>query len=187
MAITGQITVDRDHVLVERHLAGERDAFDELFARHRDKVYAIALGVVGNPDDALDVLQETFTSVHRHVRTFDRRARFSTWLYRVAVNAAIGATRKKKARPPTVPLGEALAAPAVSSDGLNGDPVIHQALAELTPNDRALLTLFYWDDLPLEEIAGIVGCSANAAKTRLFRARERFKERYTALNGEAAR
>jgi RNA polymerase sigma-70 factor, ECF subfamily len=184
MAVTGQVTVDQDSILVERFLAGDTTALDELFAVHREKVYAIAMGVLGNTEDALDAVQDTFTLVHRNLGKFHGRSRFSTWLYRVATNSAIQMTRRRKARPQTVPLSEA--AGAYTSNGAKiHDPVVHQALAKLEPRDRAMLALFYWEELPLEEIAAIDGCSANAAKTRLFRARQRFKESYLALGGEA--
>lgn len=185
MALSGQATFDPDMVLVERFLAGEKAAFDELFACHKDRVYAIAYGVLGNQDDALDAVQEAFTQVHKHLRRFDGRSRFSTWLYRIAVNSAIQATRRAKTRPKTVPLEDALSTSTTMTVKIQ-DPRIHEALKTLSANDRALLVLFYWEELPLQEIADVTGCSPNAAKTRLFRARERFKEVFVSLGGEAA-
>lgn len=185
MALTGQVTIDRDKLLVERFLAGDSSAFDELFATHREKVYSIGLGVLGNSEDALDSVQETFTLVHKHLHRFDGRSRFSTWLYRIAVNAAIQTTRKKKSRGKTVPLTEAAGASAEMQVTV-ADPIIQAAMTNLAPNDRALLVLFYWEELPLQEISEVNGCSMNAAKTRLFRARERFREAYIALGGEAS-
>lgn len=187
MAITGQVTVDRDHSLIERCRSGDTTAFDELFRTHKDKVYSVCLGVMGNPDDALDALQDCFSLVYQNLHRFDGRSQFATWLYRIAVNASIQLLRRAKARPKTVPLGDSMAVEPQTSRSENFDPAIMEALAALAPRDRALVTLYYWQDLALPEIAEIVGCSHAAAKTRLYRARERFKELYCALNPEAGR
>ncbi|MEP0764984.1 MAG: sigma-70 family RNA polymerase sigma factor [Fimbriimonadia bacterium] len=187
MAISGQVAVDRDHSLIERCRSGDTAAFDELFRTHKDRVYSVCLGVMGNPDDALDALQDCFSLVYQNIHRFDGRSRFGTWLYRIAVNSSIQSLRKAKARPKTVPLSGDLAVESQTNRSDNHDPAILKALAELAPQDRALVTLYYWQDLALPEIAEIVGCSHAAAKTRLFRARERFKELYRSLNPEAGR
>ena len=75
-----------DEVLVRRAAAGGREEFDELVRRHRARVYALALRICRNPDDAEDALQETFIAAYRALPRFDRRARVSTWLYRIATN-----------------------------------------------------------------------------------------------------
>lgn len=170
---------DPDAIAVERALRGDQEAFEAIYARHYDRVYAIARGVLLDPDEAADAVQEVFTLVHRNLRRFDRRSKFSTWLYRVTVNRAIQHGRRLQFRRRQVPLdrtAEAVADPAPEMEG--ADPRVEAAMTRLSPNDRAVLSLFYWDDLSVNEMAEALGCSANAAKVRLFRARERFRAAY---------
>lgn len=173
---------DEDLVFVERFVAGDRFAFEHLYAKYYDKVYVIAKGVLLNSEDASDAVQEIFTLVYRHLKKFDRRSRFSTWLFRVAVNRSIQEARKGKNKWRIVELNEALGKQA-PSDGKAVDPNVHTALTRLHPSDRAILILFYWEDLSLQQIAESFSCSPNAAKTRLYRARERFRRLF---EGEGA-
>ncbi|MCX7800317.1 MAG: sigma-70 family RNA polymerase sigma factor [Fimbriimonadales bacterium] len=170
---------DEDVVVIERFLAGDGSAFEALYRKYYDKVFAIAKGVLLDSDEAADAVQEVFTLVYRHLRRFDRRSRFSTWLFRVAVNRSIQQARKTKHKARHVPLDEALGTEATDEERERGDdPKIQEALSRIPPPDRAILTLFYWDELSLQEIGASMGCSVNAAKTRLYRARERFRAAY---------
>jgi RNA polymerase sigma-70 factor, ECF subfamily len=168
---------DEDAHLVERYLAGDESAFERLYEKYYEKVFALARGVLFDAEESADTVQEIFTLVYRHLRRFDRRARFSTWLFRIAINRSIQQSRRLKARPRQTPLTEAAAQTAEEAPAL-GDPRIESTLQKLQPSDRAVLALFYWEELSLQEIAESLGCSVNAAKTRLYRARERFREVY---------
>ena len=170
-------TFDEDLVLVERFLAGDTTAFEALYARYYDKVLSIARGVLLDTDEAADAVQEVFTLVYRNLHRFDRRARFSTWLFRITVNRSIQEARRNRHRSKHVELDEAFAQ-AAPEDPEPPDPQVGAAMAKLAPADRALLALFYWDELSLGEIAESLGCNVNAAKTRLYRARERFRAVY---------
>ncbi len=169
---------DEDLILVDRFLAGDQDAFQALYQRHYDKVFAIAKGVLLDADEASDAVQEIFTLVFRKLDRFDRRSRFTTWLFRIAVNRSIQQARRLKHKKTQVELTEAIEQTADEEIRPVDDPAIQEAMRQLHPNDRAILTLFYWDELSLTEIAESLDCSANAAKTRLFRARERFRSIY---------
>src|SRR5207302_6410814 len=85
---------DRD--LVEASKRGDRDAFRTLFERYHRRAYALALGVVRNPDDALDVVQDAFIKAHKHLDKFEGSASFYTWLYRIVMNLAIDHLRKHR-------------------------------------------------------------------------------------------
>ena len=89
---------ETDAGLIARFRAGEEKCFEELVRRHQKRVYWLARRIVGNHDDADDVVQEVFIKVYHGLRNFRGEANFSTWLYRITVNMAIGAERKKKAR-----------------------------------------------------------------------------------------
>lgn len=169
---------DEDVILVDRAVAGDDAAFQVLFHRYHNKVFAISRGVLLDAEEASDAVQEIFTLVYRNLGRFDRRSRFSTWLFRIAVNRSIQQARKSKHRRHDVPLIHAEDAASNAEFDEPGEPEIEITMSRLHPADRALLTLFYWDELNLHEIGESLGCSANAAKTRLFRARERFKTQY---------
>lgn len=168
---------DEDIVLVERFLAGDRDVFEVLYAKYYTKVFTIARGILLDAEEAADTVQEVFTLLYRNLSRFDKRSRFSTWLFRVAVNRSIQQARRNKNRSKNVALNEALGTPS-PEEGHEIDPKIHETLAMLPPADRALLTLFYWEEQSLQDISEAIGCSLNAAKTRLYRARERFRQLY---------
>lgn len=172
------LSFDEDILYVERFLAGDVAGFEALYSKYYDKVFSLARGVLLGHDEAQDATQEVFALVNRHLARFDRRSRFSTWLFRIAVNRSIQEARRNKHVSRNVELSEAIAkeAPPESEDEL--DPRVQKALEALAPRDRALLALFYWEELNLTEIASSLGCGVNAAKTRLYRARERFRAFY---------
>lgn len=174
---TKGLVFDDDIVVVERFLAGDEAAFEILYSRYHDKVHAIARGILLDAEEASDVVQEIFTLVLRHLKRFDRRSRFSTWLFRVAVNRSIQEARKARHKHRHVELLEAVDA-TVPEEVEYSDPKIQAAMEKMAPNDRAIIVLFYWEELSLNEIAESLGCNVNAAKTRLYRARERFRILY---------
>lgn len=179
----GASSFDEDLILVERFLSGDEQAFGTLYERYYDKVMAISRGILIEHEEAADAVQEIFTLVYRHLGRFDRRSRFSTWLFRIAVNRSIQHARSTKHRAKNVPLDEALTQAEITEPNItDGDPLVARVMLQLQPQDRALLTLFYWEELSLNEIAESIGCSVNAAKTRLFRARERFRVLYEREN-----
>lgn len=177
IADAGLIYGDEDSSLVERFIAGDEASFATLYRKYYGKVHSVARGVLLDSEEAADVTQEIFTLVYRNIGRFDRRSRFGTWLYRIAVNRSIQESRKLSRKKNWVELHEGLALEA--PEGHEGSyPDVMKAMACLKPGDRALLTLFYWEEMSIQEIADSLGCAMNAAKTRLYRARERFREVY---------
>ncbi|MFN8219084.1 MAG: sigma-70 family RNA polymerase sigma factor [Fimbriimonadales bacterium] len=172
--------MDEEARLVERCLSGDASAFEVLYTRYYEKVFALARGIVLDADDAADAVQEIFTLAYRNLHRFDRRAKFGTWLYRIAVNQSIQLTRRNRHKRHNVELNEALATPVQEAEDTS-DPKVQEAMGHLAPQDRAILTLFYWDELSLNEIGATLHCNENAAKTRLYRARERFRQAYEGL------
>ncbi len=180
----GGAPFDDDLILVDKVIEGDAAAFQALYEKYYDKVYAIARGILLDSEEASDAVQEIFTLVFRKADRFDRRSKFSTWLFRIAVNRSIQQSRRVKFKRNQVPLSEVLEEPSTEPQVLVHEPAVAEAMAKLPPPDRAILTLFYWDELSLAEIAESLSCSPNAAKTRLFRARERFRSYYEEATGE---
>lgn len=168
-------------MLVERYLKGDQQAFQALYERYYERVLSIARGILLDPDEAADAAQEIFTLVARHLPRFDGRSKFSTWLVRIAINRSIQQGRSYRFRHKNLPLSEATDRAAEDSAPEPADPRVTASMSKLSPTDRAILALFYWDELSLNEVADAMGCTVNAAKTRLFRARERFKTLYEAV------
>jgi RNA polymerase sigma-70 factor (ECF subfamily) len=176
---------------VERARAGDGGAFRQIYERYRRRAYALALGVVHNPDAALDVVQEAFLRAHRHLDGFEGSASVYTWLYRIVMNASIDHLRKH-GKNRTVDYDDAVAhleneapsdAAALIPQMLRGNPAkevarreirekIDQALAQLSPNHRAVLVMREIDGLSYEEMARVMQCSKGTIMSRLFHARK---------------
>jgi RNA polymerase sigma-70 factor (ECF subfamily) len=179
-----------DDALIARFLGGDRPAFDSLFEKYQDYVYNIVHGILGKPEEAHDVTQEVFVQVYKALPTFRRGSRFATWLYRIAVNRAVDAARASKGWR-WLPLMETLRAtpdpadtPARSLDRKAEQDNVQRVLQLVPLQHRDVLVLRYYQDLSIEEIAEVLGCSVAAAKVRLHRARQHFKERYVEHSGE---
>lgn len=174
-------TFDEDMILVERFLSGDAEAFELLYARYYTKVFNLARGVLIDPEEAADATQEIFALVYRNLHRFNRQSKFSTWLFRVAVNRSIQESRKRRFKHRHVELNEGLEQPSIEVPKVEVDPKVQKSLEKLAPQDRAILTLFYWQEMSLQEIAESMQINLNAAKTRLYRARERFRKVYEEL------
>jgi RNA polymerase sigma-70 factor (ECF subfamily) len=168
---------DEDVRHVEAFLDGNTAAFERLYEKYYEKVRALARGILINPEDAADAVQEVFALVYRNLARFNRKSKFGTWLFRVAINRIIQHGRRLRSQHKTAALDEAVACVEVA-EFEEPDPDIERAMRALSPADRAILVLFYWEELSLQEIGESLGCGVNAAKTRLYRARERFRTAY---------
>lgn len=181
----GSYAFDEDAVLVERFLAGDTSAFDSIYDKYREKVYVVAKGILLDPDDAADAVQEAFTLIFRNLPRFNRQSKLSTWIFRIAVNSAIQRSRRLKHRARQAPLDDAKEKVYEAEEPGRADTaLVERALARLRTDDRVILTLFYWEEMSLSEIGETLSCGANAAKTRLYRARERFREQFERLEAE---
>lgn len=181
---------DADADLISRFLNGDRSAFDALFVKYQDYVYNIVYGIVGRAEEARDITQEVFVQAFRSLHTFRGGARFATWIYRIAVNRAVDGARAAKGRR-WLPFIETLKATPDPSDSPeqvldrhSERDMVQAALNKVPLQHRDVLVLRYFQDLSVEEIAEVLGCSVTAAKVRLHRARNHFKETYVATYGQ---
>jgi RNA polymerase sigma-70 factor (ECF subfamily) len=162
-----------DEELLARHLDGDHDAFTELVTRHERRVYGICLRVLGHPEDAADAVQEAFLSVLRRAGSFHGGAAFSTWLYRVAVNAALDLARRR-ARLRTAPLDAEDVPQAAGGDP--GESVaiavtVQAALTRVPEEFRVAIVLCDLCRLPYAEAAAILEVAVGTVKSRVFRGR----------------
>jgi RNA polymerase sigma-70 factor (ECF subfamily) len=157
---------------------GFEEAFEELFLRYRDRVYAIAFRVVGNAVDALDVVQESFALVFRKLASFRGGSLFSTWLFRIVVNCSIDHRRKRGSAAhgvaPASGLDNDVADDSPSpEDRAHAQEVgaqVQAAISLLSPKLRAILALRYLEDMSYEDLAATLGLSLGTVKSRLARA-----------------
>jgi RNA polymerase sigma-70 factor (ECF subfamily) len=166
--------------------AGREEAFRELVERHSPMVFRVAFRITGNESDAEDVVQEAFLKAYRNFDSYDSRASFSTWIYRIASNCAIDVLRRRKRRPEAPPDAADEAAssrPSPQAATLSSEIGRHltDALAELTAQERTAFVLRHFEGRPIPEIARALGVRANAAKQTVFRAVRKLRLRLEPL------
>jgi RNA polymerase sigma-70 factor (ECF subfamily) len=164
-------------------LAGRTEAYSELVLKYQDRLYHVALRIVGHPDDAADVVQETFISAYQSLGTFKGDSEFYTWLYRIAFNAAVSWKRRKR-NIVSLEFGtndsDINLEPAdTSRDHRPGEAIerdedvrkLQEGMLRLSPEHRAVLTLKEMEGLKYEEIAEVLGVPVGTVRSRLSRAR----------------
>jgi len=192
-----------DLSLVEKARAGEPDAFRALVVRYQRKVYAVALGIVKDPDLAWDVAQETFLRVHRALPEFEGKSAFSTWLFRIATHLGIDAVRRERTsrKDDLDDVAEADVADAgegILSTALGNDPrenllrrelagKIQAALETLPEKHRTILVLRELEGLSYEELAVRLGIHKGTVMSRLFHARKKMQAALRRYAGIAPR
>lgn len=179
-----------DADLLAAHVAGDAEAFGVLFARHRDRLWAVALRTTGDPETAADGLQDGLVAAFRRAGSYRGDAAVTTWLHRVVVNACLDRLRAAKVRradPLPDDLDEAgRGSTATATDGSDDqlDPAEHglrserraqvlAALRELPPEQRAALVLVDMEGYPVAEVAEILDCAEGTVKSRCARGRAR--------------
>ena len=163
-----------DSEAVDRFLGGDERAFDALVQRHRQRIFDLVYRMTNDRDWAEDITVDVLVEVFRSLPKFQKRAKFSTWLHRVALNVCLQSIRQRKARKylAEVPLEEAeLAAvpdPAQSAGGDDSTTRVMAAMQTLPEVHRAAVTMFYLEERSCAEIAEILNIPRNTAKTRIF-------------------
>jgi RNA polymerase sigma-70 factor (ECF subfamily) len=165
-----------DADLVRRHCAGDGRAFDEIVSRHRNRVYAIALRICNRHEDALDVTQDVFVAAYRKLSSFRQEALLTTWLHRLAVNAALDLARKRSRRDHVgldvvEQAPDPAAGPEETATALVRAAEVQRALMRLSPDHRAVVVLHDLQDLDYAEVAAALGIPVGTVKSRLHRAR----------------
>lgn len=176
-----------DRALLAAHVAGDPAAFGTLFARHRDRLWAVALRTTGNPEEAADALQDAMVSAFRRAGSYRGDAAVTTWLHRVVVNACLDRARRRAARPGE-PLPDDLeergTAPVPRETSSGSDPTeaaerserqraVLAALRTLPEEQRAALVLVDMEGYSVQEAADLLGVAAGTVKSRCSRGRAR--------------
>lgn len=180
---------ERDRILIRRVQAGERAAFRELYDRYHKRVFAVALGVLKNKEDALDVVQESFVKVHRHLDGFQGSSSFYTWLYRIVMNLAIDQLRRRKSARTAGSedlLDREQVDDAVVRERMESNPRktvirrelmvrVEEALGSLPEHHRQVIVLREIEGMSYEEIAEVMDVPKGTIMSRLFHARRKMQ------------
>ena len=179
----------QDELLIRRAQRGDADAFEQLLLEHQKNVYNLCYRMAGNPDDAMDLSQETFLRAWRCLDQYQFASAFSTWLYRLCSNICIDFLRKRR-RQQTVPLtfedadGEEQTYAVPDVQPLPEEQVelkltremLAAAMAQLLPEHRAVLQLRVVNEMSYEQIADVLDIQIGTVKSRLSRARNQLKK-----------
>jgi RNA polymerase sigma-70 factor (ECF subfamily) len=176
-----------DDVYVHQTVEGDVEAFNELVNRHHSKIYGLAYRMLGNPDDAADATQETFLEAYKSVKTFQFQSQFGTWLYRIGINTCQQYIRKSQSneRKLTAYTREAeIHGPASENDSpervaiqAEQNEIVQDAIGQLPPKQRQVVTLYYMQHLKYREIAEILKCSEGTVASRLNQALKNLKRK----------
>jgi RNA polymerase sigma-70 factor, ECF subfamily len=182
-----------DHAAIRAILAGDKDAYGILVARHSQSLFRVAFRITGNEADANDVVQEAFLRGYQKLDGFASRSNFGTWIYRVAVNCALDkinrrtADEQSRVAEETDPERQAV---QVADEAAGPDRLLlsgeiaamrEMAMSSLTPTERTAFVLRHMEDCAIEEIAAALGIAPNAAKQTVFRAVQKLRTRLAIL------
>jgi RNA polymerase sigma-70 factor (ECF subfamily) len=178
-----------DAELVARILAGEEELFAVLVTRYKVRLFRFVCRYLSDPEDARDVTQEVFVKVYAALDAYDPRYRLSTWVFRIASNAAIDQLRRRRVKtvPLELPLDEDGDRRAVDPADRRPNPLedlsrarlrrtLDAAIERLPDDYRELISLRHYGEMPYEEIAELKGMPLGTVKNKLFRARKALRD-----------
>lgn len=174
-----------DNELISLVLKGDQQAYKVLVDRYQSYIFTLAFRLVQSREDAEEVAQDVFVKAYRSLADFKGGSKFSTWLYTIAHNTGITYLRKKKQKILAIDDESTFIHLENQESDFKANQVedksrknmVNQAINMLPPDDAQIITLFYKGDQSLDEIAAIMGLEANTVKVRLFRARQKLKEK----------
>ncbi|MFB9841457.1 RNA polymerase sigma factor [Mucilaginibacter ginsenosidivorans] len=174
-----------DIELIEQTLAGNQAAYADLVKRHQRFVFTLAMRFSKSREDAEEIAQDCFIKAYRSLASFQKQSKFSTWLYSIVYTTAMTFLRKKRVDTDSIDDENTYIQLENQSSGLNNDVAetrsrshyLNQAIGQLLPDDATIITLFYMGEQSLDEIGQALGMEANTVKVKLFRARQRLKEK----------
>ena len=174
-----------DIELIQQTLGGSQSAYADLVKRHQRFVFTLALRFSKKREDAEEISQDCFVKAYRSLASFQQQSKFSTWLYSIVYTTAMTSLRKKRIETSSIHdeddslhiEGQIAVIDTDQAENNSRSYYLNQAIAQLLPDDAAVLTLFYKGEQSIEEISRALDIETNAVKVKLFRARQRLKEK----------
>lgn len=181
--MTDSVDAPSDEELARRAAGGERAALESLLARHLDRVHAVCRRVLAHPEDALDATQEALIAITRGISRFDGRSRFTTWMYRVATNAALDEARRRRRRPIASEHIADISSGADATAAVDARLDVDAAMATIPPDYRAAVALRDLAGLDYAEIASVLDVPIGTVRSRIARGRATLADRLTDRRG----
>ncbi len=188
----------KESELIRKAAKGDPNAFEFLMLQYQTQVYNLCYRILGNPDDAADMTQETFLKAWRSLDGFHMEASLSTWLYRLANNSCLDLLRSKKRKPTISIVGEDENGEESIFDPVDPSPqpdevliqkeenlLLQKALLSLDEQQRAILTLRVVNDMSYEDISRVLQIKEGTVKSRLARARETLRKKVLQLRNKS--
>jgi RNA polymerase sigma factor (sigma-70 family) len=174
-----------DIELIQNTLAGDQSAYTDLVKRHQRFVFTLAMRFAKGREDAEEIAQDCFIKAYRSLASFQGQSKFSTWLYSIVYTTAMTFLRKKRVDTDSIDdentyiqiENQVSGYDVNNAENKSRSFYLNQAIEQLLPDDAAIITMFYKGEQSLEEIAKAMGMEANTVKVKLFRARQRLKEK----------
>lgn len=175
-----------DEITQRKAQKGDSQAFEELLLAHEKMIYQVCLRMCGNPQDAMDVSQETAVRIWRNLPNFKGESTLSTWIYRIALNASLDHLRRQKNRMAestdelmekgVMPVAQSTETPEASLERKETLARVGEALTQLPEDQRSAVVLRDVQDLPYDQVATILGTNLNTVKSRISRGRRRLMQ-----------
>jgi RNA polymerase sigma factor (sigma-70 family) len=174
-----------DTELIKLTLGGNQSAYASLVKRHQRFVFTLALRFAKRREDAEEIAQDCFIKAYKSLSSFQQQSKFSTWLYSIVYTTAMTSLRKKRVDIASIDDDENYVQIAYTPGGYDEHNIenksrsyyVNEAIGQLLPDDAIIISMFYKGEQSLEEIARAMGIEANTVKVKLFRARQRLKEK----------
>lgn len=183
LASNVKMRFQEDHLYIERTLRGNMNAYGQLIQKHEKYVFTLAMRILKNREEAEEAAQDAFMKAFNSLKTFEGKSKFTTWLYTIVYNEALGRLRKSKNY--TVQLDEVDDMASGTTDYLDGlkslqlterKELIQRGLDAMKPAESAALTLFYLEEQSIKEIEEIMGLKGSHVKILLHRGRKSLLE-----------
>jgi RNA polymerase sigma-70 factor, ECF subfamily len=173
----GSRRADSEIIILEESVSREEASFDHLYEDHSSYVYNTCLGILGNPDDARDAMQETFVQVFRSLDKFRGKSAIRTWIHRIAINKCMDMLRARPKHESAESI-DSFADIAPPSGDQEVEMQVRETILRMRPDQRVVLTLFYFQELSYQEIAEVLGSRVSQVRMCLHRARKAFRMLY---------
>ena len=179
-----------DSILIQRTLDGDVKSFEEIVKRYNIMVYTLAYKVLKNREESEELAQDVFLKVYSSLNGFNMKSKLSTWIYRITYNSSINKFKSQKRKIVTTEIDRysefnASALPDAHNNVAETEKrkIVNDSILKLPEADRIIITLYYYEELPIKEIAEITALSAQNVKVKLHRSRQKlFKDLSNKVN-----
>lgn len=181
------ISLQEENQLIDQILGGNEKAYARLVDHYKSYAFTIALKILNNRPEAEEAAQDGFIKAYHNLKSFNRKARFATWLYRIIFNTAISYKRKNRHIMESIDHHDrAQEDDDTTLERSDKEVFISQAMDQLNEADRLAIQLYYIKEFSLEEVAEMMGQRINTLKVRVHRARQRLADELTRILKEEA-